>query len=77
MRARGICWSRRAGGSCGRAVAETAALRAWALGIAARRGKRIAVVALARRLAGISVRDVAGPAPYDATRLRVPRARAA
>ena len=32
---------------------ETAALRAWALRIAARRGNRIAVVALARRLAGI------------------------
>ena len=32
---------------------ESAALRAWALAIAARRGKRIAVVALARRLAGI------------------------
>ncbi len=33
--------------------AETAALRAWALRIAARRGKRIAAVALARKLAGI------------------------
>jgi transposase len=33
--------------------AETQALRAWALRIAARRGKRIAVVALARKLAGI------------------------
>jgi transposase len=32
---------------------EAEALRAWALGIAARRGKQIAVVALARRLAGI------------------------
>jgi len=32
---------------------DTAALRTWALPIAARRGKRIAVVALARRLAGI------------------------
>ena len=32
---------------------EAAALRAWALGIAARRGTQIAVVALARRLAGI------------------------
>ena len=32
---------------------ETAALRAWALRIALRRGQRIAVVALARRLAGI------------------------
>lgn len=32
---------------------ETAALRAWALAIAARRGKRIAAVALARKLAGI------------------------
>jgi transposase len=32
---------------------EADALRAWALRIAARRGKQIAVVALARRLAGI------------------------
>lgn len=32
---------------------EAAALRAWAERIATRRGKRIAVVALARRLAGI------------------------
>lgn len=32
---------------------ECSALRAWALQIAARRGKRIAVVALARRLSGI------------------------
>jgi transposase len=32
---------------------ETAALRAWALRVAARRGKRIAAVALARKLAGI------------------------
>jgi hypothetical protein len=32
---------------------ECAGLKAWTLGIAARRGKRIAVVALARRLSGI------------------------
>ncbi|MBI4012154.1 MAG: IS110 family transposase [Candidatus Rokubacteria bacterium] len=32
---------------------QTDARRAWATGIAARRGKKIAVVALARRLAGI------------------------
>lgn len=32
---------------------ECAPLRAWAMQIAARRGKRIAVVALARRLSGI------------------------
>ena len=32
---------------------RTAELREWALGIAARRGKKVAVVALARRLAGI------------------------
>ena len=32
---------------------ETARLRAWALAVAARRGKRVAAVALARRLAGI------------------------
>ena len=33
--------------------ADTAPLRAWAERIAVRRGKRVAVVALARRLAGI------------------------
>ena len=32
---------------------RTTALRRWATGIAARRGKKIAIVALARRLAGI------------------------
>ena len=40
-------------GSAGGGRAQTDALRAWATGIAARRGKKIAVVALARRLAGI------------------------
>jgi transposase len=56
---------------------DTAALRAWALGIAARRGKRIAVVALARRLAGILYAMWRDQRPYDATRLHRPRARAA
>jgi transposase len=56
---------------------ETAAVRAWALGIAARRGKRIAVVALARRLAGVLYAMWRDQRPYDATRLRPPRARAA
>jgi transposase len=32
---------------------QTLALRRWATSIAARRGKKIAVVALARRLAGL------------------------
>jgi transposase len=52
---------------------ETAALRAWALKIAARRGQRIAVVALARRLAGILYAMWRDNAPYDASKLRVPR----
>lgn len=56
---------------------ETDALRAWALGIAARRGKRVAVVALARRLAGILYAMWRDQRPYDATRLRPPRSRAA
>lgn len=56
---------------------ETAALRAWALAIAARRAKRIAVVALARGLAGILFAMWRDERPYDATRLRVPRPRAA
>jgi hypothetical protein len=47
-------------------------LRAWALQIAVRRGNRIAVVALARRLAGILYAMWRDNAPYNATKLRVP-----
>ena len=54
---------------------DTAALRAWALGIAQRRGKRIAVVALARRLAGILYAMWRDGEAYQASRLRTPRAR--
>lgn len=50
---------------------ETAALRAWALPIATRRGKRVAVVALARRLAGILYAMWRDHVPYDATKLRL------
>lgn len=49
---------------------ETAALRAWAERIALRRGQRIAVVALARRLAGILYAMWRDAAPYDAHRRR-------
>lgn len=56
---------------------DTVALRAWALAIAARRGKRIAVVALARRLAGILFAMWRDQRTYDATQLRVPRPRVA
>ena len=52
---------------------ETAALRAWTLTIAQRRGKRIAVVALARRLAGVLYAMWRDGVPYDAQQLR-PRA---
>ena len=52
---------------------ETAALRSWALQIAARRGKRIAVTALARRLAGILYAMWRDNAPYDSASLRKPR----
>ena len=51
---------------------EVAALRAWGLSIAARRGKRIAVVAIARRLAGILYAMWRDGVPYDAARLRAP-----
>ena len=57
--------------------ADTAALRAWGLTIAARRGKRIAVVAVARRLAGILYAMWRDRRPYDATRLRMPKPRTA
>jgi len=50
--------------------AETAALRAWTLQIAQRRGKRVAVVALARRLAGILYAMWRDDAAYDALRIR-------
>ena len=56
---------------------DTAALRAWGLAIAARRGKRIAVVAVARRLAGILYAMWRDRRPYDATQLRMPRPRPA
>ena len=50
--------------------AETAALRAWTRQIAQRRGKRIAVVALARRLAGILYARWRDEVAYDAHRIR-------
>jgi transposase len=53
---------------------ETAALRTWALGIAARRGKRIAAVALARRLVGILYALWRDGVPYTATKLTPPAA---
>ena len=56
---------------------DTAALRAWALTIAARRGNRIAVVALARRLAGIVFGMWRDGRVFDATKVRMPRPRAA
>ena len=50
--------------------AETAALRTWTVQIAQRRGKRIAVVALARRLAGILYAMWRDGVSYDAQQLR-------
>ena len=49
---------------------ETAALRAWTVPTAHRRGKRIAVVALARRLAGIRYAMWRDDVAYDAHRIR-------
>ncbi len=54
---------------------DTAALRAWATRIALRRGKRIAAVALARRLAGILYAMWRDNRPYSANRIRMPSAR--
>jgi transposase len=51
-------------------AAETEPLRAWAQRVALRRGKRVAVVALARRLAGILYAMWRDAVPYDARRLR-------
>jgi transposase len=51
-------------------AAETVALRTWTRAIAQRRGKRIAAVALARRLAGILYAMWRDGVPYDAQRIR-------
>lgn len=56
-------------------AADTAALRAWAQGILVRRGKKIAAVALARRLAGILYAMWRDGRPYDAGCLRMPQPR--
>ena len=53
---------------------ETEALRTWALIIAARRGKKVAVVALARRLAGILYAMWRDNSPYDEKKIRMPQA---
>ncbi len=69
----GGCWSRRRGCVLRSTSDETAALRGWASGIAARRGKRIAAVAAgapAGRHLFALWRD--GTA-YDATKIRGPR----
>jgi transposase len=50
--------------------AALAGLKAWALAIAGRRGKRIATVALARRVAGILYAMWRDDAPYHARPLR-------
>src|SRR5438034_200671 len=53
--------------------AAGAPLRGWARPIVARRGSRIAVVAVARRLAGILYAMWRDGAPYDAGKIRRPR----
>ncbi len=51
---------------------RTAPLAAWATRLAARRGKKIATVALARRLAGILYAMLRDGTPYTPSRLRTP-----
>jgi transposase len=48
-------------------------LRTWALRIAARRGKQVAVVALARRLAGILYALLRDGSVFEPQRVRHPR----
>lgn len=55
--------------------ADSAALRAWADSLSLRRGKRIAVIALARRLARILFALWRDRRSYDATRIRDVRLR--
>jgi len=55
---------------------DAAALRAWGQGVAERRGKRVAAVALARRLAGVLYAMWRDERDYDGARLHRPRPRA-
>jgi transposase len=54
---------------------DVAALRTWAQHILIRRGKKVAAVALARRLAGILYAMWRIKQPYRAQRIRMPRPR--
>jgi transposase len=56
---------------------EAEELRAWALRIAARRGQQVAVVALARRLAGILYALLRDDSVFEPQRVRHPRPTAA
>jgi transposase len=56
---------------------QAEALRTWALRIAARRGKHVAVVALARRLAGILYALLRDGSVFQPQRVRPPRPTAA
>ncbi len=56
---------------------QAEALRTWALAIAARRGKQVAVVALARRLAGILFALLRDGTVFAPQRVRPPRPTAA
>jgi transposase len=56
---------------------QAEALRTWALRIAARRGKHVAVVALARRLAGILSALLRDGRVFEPQRVRPPRPTAA
>jgi len=53
---------------------RTAGLRAWAQSVARRRGKKVAMVAMARRIARILFAMWRDKAPYDAARIRPTRA---
>jgi transposase len=56
-----------------RARPDTQALRSWADRIARRRGKRIAVVALARKLSGLMYAILRDGSVYDAGKLGSPQ----
>jgi len=56
-------------------AAEAAPLRAWGRQVAQRRSRRVAAVALARRLAGVLYAMWRDGTDYDAARLRGPRRR--
>jgi transposase len=67
------CWYKRPGASGAPRIPRTTAFRTWALGVARRRGTKVAMVALARRLARTLFAMWRDETAYEPARIRIGR----